>query len=256
MRPDGDPEHDDHGLPHVDVVVPDDARDLDRDVIAYHREQRQLRRRARYRRLVGPFARFGVAIPIITGALLIALVSGVLMTALGTRPDARPPRAALAPHPSAPVGRKGGYLPTGDVTAPPSPKHRSLRDLRPSVIAIASPKCSCSAVIADLAKRAQDLRLSLWLVADRRGSTAPPNETIKSLRALAGGAHDGEPIVLDDLSGILAKNYANTPDGRPAVGLTAVFVGSDGVVSDIRTSAQPGPELTDLIKAAAPDRKN
>ncbi|MEV5571063.1 hypothetical protein AB0L06_13520 [Spirillospora sp. NPDC052269] len=256
MRPDGDPEHDDHGLPHVDVVVPDDARDLDRDVIAYHREQRQLRRRARYARLVGPFARFGVAIPIITGALLIALVSGVLMTALGTRPETGPTRAALAPHPSAAVGQKGGYLPAGDVTAPPGTTHKSLRDLRPGVIAIASPKCSCSAVISDLAKRAQDLRLSLWLVADRRGSTASPTETIKSLRTLAGGTHDGDPVVLDDLSGILAKDYANTPDGRPAVGLTAVFVGSDGVVSDVRAPAHPGPELTDLFKTATPDRNN
>ncbi|MFC5183933.1 hypothetical protein [Actinomadura harenae] len=252
MRPDGDPEHDDHGLPHVDVVVPDDARELDRDVIAYHREQRQLRRRARYRRLAGPFARFGVAIPIITGALLIALVSGLLMTALGTRPEPRPTHVALAPHPSAPEGQKGGYLPTGDVTQPPAKDRTSLRDLRPGVIAIVSPKCSCSAVVADLAKRTQDLRFKMWLVADRRGSTASGNETIKSLRALAGTAHDGDPIVLDDLTGVLAKDYANQ-NGHPAIGLTAVFVGNDGVVSDVRPSAQAGPELTDLIKAAAPD---
>ncbi|MFC4913340.1 hypothetical protein [Actinomadura gamaensis] len=252
MRPDGDSEHDDYGLPHVDVVVPDDARDLDRDVIAYRRELRRLRRRARMERLTGPFARFGVAIPIITGALLIALVSGVLMTALGTRPEPRPARAALAPHPTAPPGQKGGFLPAGDVTAPPSAKVRHLSDLRPGVIAIASPRCDCSAVVADLAKRTQELRFSLWLAADRRGATESAAETLKSLRALAGSAHDGDPIVLDDASGILARTYANDANGRPATGLTAVFVGNDGVVSDIRTSARPGPELTDLLKAAAP----
>ncbi|RFU42542.1 hypothetical protein DZF91_06120 [Actinomadura logoneensis] len=249
MRPDGDPEHDDYGLPHVDVVVPDDARDLDRDVIAYHRERRRLRRRARIDRLVRPFARFGVAIPIITGALLIALVSGVLMTSLGTRPEPRPTRAALAPHPSAPVGRKGGFLPDGVVTVPPSSKTKPLSDLRPGVVAVVPPKCSCAALVADLAKRTRELNAGLWLVADRRGSTASPTETIKSLRALAGSAHDGDPIVLDDAKGVLAGHYATSPDGRPATGLTAVFVGNDGVVSEIRTSPQPGPELSTLIAA-------
>lgn len=250
MRPDGDPEHDDYGLPHVDVVVPDDARDLERDVIAYHREQRQLRRRARYRRFAGPFAQFGVAIPIITGALLIALVSGLLMTAIGTRPEPRPTGVALAPHPSAAAGQKGGFLPAGEITEPPGTAVKKLTDLRPGVIAIASPKCSCTAVLADLAKRTQDLRSGLWLAADPRGSTASPNDTIKSLRALAGSTHDGDPVVVNDAKGVLAKYYANGPNGRPAVGLTAVFVGNDGVVSDIRTSAQPGPDLSNLIKTA------
>ncbi|MEV4253403.1 hypothetical protein AB0J52_09545 [Spirillospora sp. NPDC049652] len=250
MRPDGDPEHDDYGLPHVDVVVPDDARDLDRDVIAYRRERRQQRRRARFDRIARPIARFGVAIPIITGALLIALVSGVLMTSLGTRPEPRPTRAALAPHPSAPVGRKGGFLPDGSVTEPPSTKTKPLSDLRPGVVAIVPPKCSCAAVIADLAKRTRVLNAGLWLAADRRGSTASPEQTIKSLRTLAGNAHDGDPVVLDDAKGILAGHYANGPDGRPATGLTAVFVGNDGVVSEILASPKPGPELTTLIKAA------
>ncbi|MCP2337178.1 hypothetical protein [Actinomadura rupiterrae] len=249
MRPDGDSDHDDYGLPRVDVVVPDDARDLERDVIAYRRELRQLRRRVRAQRLIGPFARFGVAIPIITGALLIALISGVLMTALGTRPEPGPTRAALAPHPTGSPGQKGGYLPDVTVVEPPSTSPKPLRDQRPGVIAIASPRCGCSAVVADLAKRTQELRFKMYLAADRRGSTASTGDTIKSLRALAGSAHDGDPIVLDDTTGALAKSYANTPEGRPATGLTAVFVGSDGVVSDVRTSAHPGQELTDLIKA-------
>ncbi|WP_262402492.1 hypothetical protein [Actinomadura sp. CNU-125] len=40
MRSDGDPDPDDYGLPRVDIVVPDDARELDRDVVAYRREER------------------------------------------------------------------------------------------------------------------------------------------------------------------------------------------------------------------------
>ena len=34
------PGRDDGGLPPVNIVIPDDARDLDRDVLAYRRELR------------------------------------------------------------------------------------------------------------------------------------------------------------------------------------------------------------------------
>ena len=44
--------------PPLDIQIPDDARELDRDVLAYHRELRAQRRRKRLRRLAGPFAPF------------------------------------------------------------------------------------------------------------------------------------------------------------------------------------------------------
>ena len=56
----GDPGRDDYGLPPIDVVIPDDARELDRDVQAYQRELRALRRRQRARRLRGPLTRDGI----------------------------------------------------------------------------------------------------------------------------------------------------------------------------------------------------
>ncbi len=59
--------------------------------------------------------RFGVAIPIIAGALLVALLSGVLMTAFGPRPVPRPTGAQLAPRPSASPGKIGGLLPDEQV---------------------------------------------------------------------------------------------------------------------------------------------
>src|ERR1700733_12266153 len=51
VSPGGGPDRDDAGLPPVDVEIPDDARELDRDVQAYRREQRAERRRRRSRRL-------------------------------------------------------------------------------------------------------------------------------------------------------------------------------------------------------------
>src|SRR5215470_5493398 len=53
----GDPGRDDYGLPPVDIEVPNDARELDRDVHAYYRELRSLRRRVLARKLYGPLAR-------------------------------------------------------------------------------------------------------------------------------------------------------------------------------------------------------
>ena len=42
--------------PPLDIQIPDDARELDRDVLAYHRELRAKRRRDWLRRLAGPLA--------------------------------------------------------------------------------------------------------------------------------------------------------------------------------------------------------
>ncbi|MEW2355317.1 hypothetical protein [Spirillospora sp. NPDC029432] len=272
MRPDGgDPEPDDYGLPRVDVVVPDDARELDRDVVAYHREERRRRRRDRTRRILRPFGRYGVAVPIIAGALLIALISGGLMTVFGPRPAPRPTAALLAPHPSAGPGRVGGYLPEGTVTRlgkedTPMP----LREMRPAVIGIVPAGCRCEAVVDELAGNAKANQLNFWLAADRRGtstaspsspsspsssspsssspsssspsSPAPAEQALRDLRTLAGTVHAGTPLVVDDAKGILASTY-----GTGA--LTAVLVQPDGVVAHVVPSPRPGRELTDKIRS-------
>ncbi|MFI0355918.1 hypothetical protein [Actinomadura sp. 9N407] len=255
MRPDGDPEPDDYGLPRVDVVVPDDARELDRDVDAYRREERRRRRRERTRKVLGPFGGYGVAIPIIAGALLVALISGALMTVFGPRPAPRPTAALLAPHPSAGPGRVGGYLPEGQVAEIGKERRpKALRELRPGVIGIVPPGCACESMVAALAGPATQFQLNFWLAADRREATIPADETLRGLKALAGTAHTGTPTVIDDTQSLLAGTYGPTagsigtgPEGKP--GLTAVLVQPDGVVADVIHSPQAGRELTEKIKA-------
>ena len=247
MRPDGDPEPDDYGLPRVDVVIPDDARELDADVIAYHREERRRRRRARVRRLLRPFGGYGVAVPIIAGALLVALMSGALMTVFGPRPAPRPTAGRLAPSPSAQPGRINGVLPAGTVDEVGGKRRTvALRELRPGVIGIVPPSCGCEQVVAELATRTREYELNFWLAADRRSNPAPADETLKELQALAGAAHGGTPRVVDDVQGVLAKTYG-PPPGSP--GLTAVFVQPDGVVTHVLHSPRPGPDLTAKIKS-------
>ncbi|QXJ24032.1 hypothetical protein AGRA3207_005279 [Actinomadura graeca] len=285
MRPDGDPEPDDYGLPRVDVVVPDDARELERDMVAYRREERRRRRRERRRRILRPVTRFGVAIPIIAGALLIALLSGALMTAFGPRPAPRPTAAQLAPRPSASPGRIGGLLPAGQVDLvarehAPQP----LEDVRPGVIGIVPPGYRCEPVVAELAGKTEAYDLNFWLVADPRAAAGRRGLSIKDLKACAGTAHNGTPLILEDRKAILATAYVPavtapplpppsgttapatspgasppaSPGGTPAppaepgprlAGLTAVFVQPDGVVNDVVHAPQAGAELTEKVKA-------
>ena len=69
----GEPERDDSGLPPVDIEIPDDARELDRDVQAYRRELRARRRRERRMRLHAPLTRDGVVLPLLASCLTVAV---------------------------------------------------------------------------------------------------------------------------------------------------------------------------------------
>ena len=86
-----EPGRDDGSLPPVNIVIPDDARELDRDVLAYRREMRALRRRQRRRRLLRPLSGPGVdetaaIVPLIALCLAIALVGGALLSVLTISP--------------------------------------------------------------------------------------------------------------------------------------------------------------------------
>ncbi|QFG21975.1 hypothetical protein [Actinomadura sp. WMMB 499] len=243
MRSDGDPDPDDYGLPRVDIVVPDDARELDRDVLAYRREERRRRRRARLRRITGPFTRFGIAVPLIAGALLVALVSGVLMTAFGPQPAPRPTTARLAPNPTASAGREGGLLPAGTVTMADGTA-KPTREMRPGVIGIVPPGFRCGALIAELAAQTAAPRLNFWLVADPRPADGREPVAVKDVKKCAGTAHQGAPLVVEDERGLLAAAYAP----EPGTALTAVLVKPDGIVADVVPDPNPGTDLNQKIK--------
>ncbi len=89
----GDPERDDYGLPPVDIEIPDDARELDRDIQAYRRELRLQRRHRLVRRLGGPLTRDGMVLPLLASCLALTLLAGTLLTMFTAR-HARTWRAA------------------------------------------------------------------------------------------------------------------------------------------------------------------
>jgi hypothetical protein len=78
--------------PPLDVQIPDDARELDRDVIAYHRELRARRRRRRLRRLTAPFSGPGTVMPLLASILAVCLVAGAMLSVATFSPAKGPER--------------------------------------------------------------------------------------------------------------------------------------------------------------------
>ena len=86
----------------LDIQIPDDARELDRDVLAYHRELRAQRRRNRLRRLTGPFSGPGTVMPLLASILAVCLVAGAMLSVATFSPSTAP--ADRTTRPSATAG--------------------------------------------------------------------------------------------------------------------------------------------------------
>jgi hypothetical protein len=225
-------DHDDYGLPKVDVVVPDDARELDRDLIAYRRELRQQRRRDRWDRIGRPFTRYGIAAPFIASAVLIALISGVLMTVIAPRPNPRtiqvPPTGPQRLRP----GDVGSGLPAGNVIF----RHERVPVTEfinvAGVVLVVPRECHCDAAVRGVIRQAGDQRLQVWLVADDR-----TDKDDGDVSRLTDGAAPGVALVADDPDRVLSSTYK-------ATGLTAVLVRTDRIVRKILRGLQAGRDIT------------
>src|SRR5262249_31149551 len=113
-----EPGRDDGNLPPVNVVIPDDARELDRDVLAYRREIRAMRRRQRILRPFQPFRTqdlggHAAVIPLIAICLAVCLVGGALLSVATMSP-------ASAPTLNGGQGTAQAVLPAGELTALPA----------------------------------------------------------------------------------------------------------------------------------------
>jgi hypothetical protein len=117
VNPGGEPERDDTGLPPVDIEIPDDARELDRDVQAYHRELRAERRRQRRGRMQGRLARNGVMLPLLACCLILALITGTLLTVFTATSDQNLVTSPVSPNTS---HARTGNSASASATAAPS----------------------------------------------------------------------------------------------------------------------------------------
>ncbi|HKB29235.1 MAG TPA: hypothetical protein VKD26_00175 [Streptosporangiaceae bacterium] len=249
----GEPERDEGGLPPVDIEIPDDARELDRDVHAYYRELRAQRRRRRVERIITPFTRHGMVVPVIAGTLALTLFAGTMLTVITSAPE---PSSVPAPRITAPIsapastppstppstpqatpaaGKLGGPLPTAAVWI--DNKQTPLSGLSPAVLAVVPPVCHCLVTLRQLTEQAAATQVKIYFVGTGSG--------VKQLASLAAQVGHGTVQVVDDRHNVLAAY-------RPT-GVTAILVRSDKAVTSIHRGVIPGFSFrADLERLAAP----
>jgi hypothetical protein len=238
-----EPERDDGGLPPVNIVIPDDARELDRDVLAYHREMRARRRRQRAMRLLRPINRSGLGgptalVPLIALCLALALVGGALLSVVTMTPAATPTITSTpALSPTEPVSGLT-TLPAGNVRLVAGPTV-PVRSLASSVLALVPAGCDCDEELDRLAVQTAAAAIPVYFV----GTGAPS----KQLAAETNQDGDSHAVAADDADGVLADAYH--PDG-----LTLLLVYKDAK-ADVRRNLggtfQLGPALS-ALKSASP----
>ena len=181
MNTGGDPGRDDYGLPPVDIEIPDDARELDRDVHAYYRELRSRRRRMLARKVYGPLASDGMVLPLLAGCLALTLLAATLLTVftVGRGTAGGPAAHAHAPPAMSPVpGEVGGRLPNAIVLV--DGKQKNLTDITGPgnyvvVLAIIPPGCiqaaqtKCLRDLHELTQEALQGHAQPYLVSTRGG---------------------------------------------------------------------------------------
>jgi hypothetical protein len=246
----------------VDIQVPDDARELYRDVQAYHRELRALRRHERSTRWRAPLRKSSMILPVVAGCLVLAMIAGMVLTMFSANPyspvstgQARvSPGAAdtgnagtghsggspagsspLSSSPSATSASSGGpsrpsgqQLPADSIAVDRQPV--SLRELRSTALAIIPAGCGCARAVTRLLAQASGI--TIYLVG-RRGSLA-------SLRALAPASARGTAKLAIDAHNAL--NLAYQPKGH----LMILLVDSRGnvdVATRLSRNFEIGPRL-------------
>lgn len=228
-----EPERDDGSLPPVNTVIPDDARELDRDVLAYRREMRALRRRQRRRRLLRPFGGPGLGgpaavVPLIALCLAIALVGGALLSVLTISPAERDtaltpsasPRASRAAPASLTPLPAGSVRLDGKTSAP-------VRSLTSSAIALVPADCGCGQSLTRLTDQAYAAGARVYFV-----GAGVPSAQLLDETARYGGGH---AVAADDADGVLADAYHPT-------GLTVLLVFSDAT-AEVRKNLSGDFEL-------------
>jgi hypothetical protein len=231
-----EPGRDDSNLPPLNVVIPDDARELERDVIAYRREMRAQRRRRRLAWFVRPVSKSGgpaAIVPLIAACLALSLVGGALLSVVTMGPASAPTISASA---QPPVSLSATKLPAASLEEPggrPVP----VRLLAPAAIALVPARCACGPSLlrlADQAVKADDIGL-YFVGTGQEGLTQ-----VSALVTLDG---NNTALPMTDLGHVLSTAY------HPAR-LTVLLIFKSGAAevttSDLSGSFQLGSTLSEL----------
>jgi hypothetical protein len=224
----GDPGRDDYGLPPVDIEVPDDARELARDVQAYNRELRSLRRRRLARRFYGPLARDGMVLPLLAGCLALTLVAATLLTVF----TARQPAVSLRPERSP---RPGGALVDTMLFSAGMPTTLNSLPGRVVVLALIPPRCRCLTDLRELVGQAAQAGALIYLVGVH--NTPVSNfATVLGLRPAQG----------------LVDRDNQLPGRFKVAALTAVLVRPDGSAAPLMVPDDHGFQIQNDVRQLLP----
>src|SRR5579859_3920003 len=251
----GEPGRDDNGLPRVDIQIPDDARELYRDVQAYHRELRALRRQERSRRWRAPLHRTGLVVPVIAGCLILAMIAGMILTMFSANPyfgriagpatnaaaarnpsasSAGPARATeLTPATSAAAGARTLRLPAKTIIVLPH-KRVPLQGLTATALAIIPAKCRCAAAVRRLLAQATSADVTVYLVGISRSS-------VTELNSLAPASARRTAVLAIDAGNALNSTF------QPR-GLEILLVDSTGTVK-VRSGLKAGFHIAGTLKS-------
>ena len=249
----GEPGRDDDGLPRVDIQIPDDARELYRDVQAYHRELRALRRQERSRRWRAPLHRTGLVVPVIAGCLILAMIAGMILTMFSANPyfariagpatnaaAARNPSASsaasvgatdLTPATSA-AGARTLRLPAKTIVVLPH-KRVPLQKLTATALVMIPAKCHCTAAVRRLLAQATSADVTVYLVGMSRSS-------VTGLNSLAPASARGTAVLAIDSGNALNSTF------QPH-GLEILLVDSTGAVK-VRSGLKAGFHIAGALR--------
>jgi hypothetical protein len=247
----GDPERDDFGLPPADIEVPDDARELDRDVQAYHRELRALRRRQRWGSLRRPLRRDGMVLPLLAGCLILALLTGTLLTLFAAgqadqlqTPGSRPTAGATATTGNStlrarPAVSSRNMLPNVSIITV-SEQVVPLDTLSSAALILVPDNCQCGSTLQGLVSQAHQAGVQLYMISS--AGEAGLQRLVQVAVNLAGE----DPTQIGYVkTNILDKTYK-------AAGMTAILVNAEGSVTDVRHHLTRGALLLAQFRTLVP----
>jgi hypothetical protein len=229
---DSDPGRDDGSLPPVDVVIPDDARELARDVLAYRREVRARRRRERMLRLFGPFGRAGIVrnggiFTLIATCVALSLLAGTMLSVVTISPASAP---TTRPSTAAPT-----TLPPGTVKLDDGQLVQTSA-LDGSVLVLIQYPC-CGGPLKDLAAQAKASGVGVYFVYNAENT----NFGLVAASAATSQYGDGVARTVFDLGGVFFYAYAPYP-------LAALLVDRHGAVHVVR-EFPAGFDLTPTMRS-------
>jgi hypothetical protein len=249
VNPGSEPERDDTGLPPVDIEIPDDARELDRDIQAYYREVRAQRRRVRSSRIRGAMTRDGIALPLLACCLIFALIIGTLLTVFtASGIDQGQPGASHGTSPGAfaPGSTGMGSVPSAGSTGQTPALHQvtqalpdanmiidgksePLQSLRPAVFLLVPANCQCATALDQLASLFRQHVQTLLVAAN------------PSAAELAGAELAGAKLATDPAGALDSFRHPS---------LTAVMVAANGSV-EYSDGLKAGDNLGILLETVA-----